>query len=318
MDAPDPDRLVWHYTDGAGLISIAANHVLWSTASAFLNDAHEVELGYRRIRDELAARAATGDPFARMLQDKADRSEHEISGPSPGIFFILSAARHWDLLAMWRCYGGAGESYAIGLDPAVPLRILCDAECPLVEQPSDPRVGRLIRQRPWSPVRYALPDQQALVAAVFEGLPEELAAAHELASVVGVADDARTGMVDALSETLDDMEQALVLIKHEGFHDERETRHSTTLIDPAGLAGFPGVVRYRATAYGMAPHLWLTGAAPDAVDSPLTTARMPLPIRAVAISPSPNGPAAEESLRALLRARGYDVPVLRSRIPFRG
>lgn len=317
--APDesslPEGLVWHYTDGAGLASIVTNQVLWSTASAFLNDAHEVALGYRRIRAELEARADAGDVFARTIRAKVAETEHLSSGPSPGVFFILSAAQHWDLLAMWRCYGGAGESYAIGLDPLAPLGILCDPTSPLIGQPDDPALGRLVRQRPWSPVRYALADQQALVAAVFDGLPEELAAAREIAAAAGEI-DARQGMLDVLSETLDDMEQALVLIKHEGFHDERELRHSTTLIHPAGASGFPGVVRYRPTAYGMAPYLWLTGASPGG--GLLTTARMPLPIRAVAISPSPNGPAAEASLRAMLADRGYDVPVLRSGIPFRG
>jgi hypothetical protein len=69
----------------------------------------------------------------------------------------------------------------------------------------------------------------------------------------------------------------------------------------------------------MAPHLWLTGTPEDAGDGlALTATAAPLPIRCVAISPSPNGAAAERSLAAMLATHGYDVEVRRSPIPFRG
>ena len=120
----------------------------------------------------------------------------------------------------------------------------------------------------------------------------------------------REAVLETMAETLDDIEQALALIKHEGFHDEREVRHTTVLLRPDDLGAWGGVVRYRPTAYGMAPHLWLTGTTEDAgAGLPLTDARAPLPIRCVAISPSPNGPAAERSLTAMLAS---------SRVPGRG
>lgn len=116
------------------------------------------------------------------------------------------------------------------------------------------------------------------------------------------------------------MEQALLLIKHAGFTDERETRHCTVLYrDHADPGRVPaGMIRYRPTRYGMAPYLCLTGQRPGGADAVTPTAA-PLPIRAVAISPSANGGSATASLRDMLGASGYrDVPVLRSSIPFRG
>ena len=67
-------------------------------------------------------------------------------------------------------------------------------------------------------------------------------------------------------------------------------------------------------------YLRLTGRTPDTDPQMLVTDTAgPLPIRAVAISPSPNGPLAGASVQQLLRANGYPrVPVLRSGIPFRG
>jgi hypothetical protein len=314
VDDSSSDGLVWHYTDGPGLLSIVRTHVLWATASGYLNDREEVSLGYHRLQEELDARADAGDAFAASLLRHARETDDGGSGPSSSSFFILSAAQHWDLLAMWRTYGGAGESYAIGLDPTAPLRLLCDRGASAL---GGAGVTHLARQRSWSPVRYFPQGQRDLATAVFDGMEDELAALRSRAAREGVT--TREAVLETMAETLDDIEQALALIKHEGFHDEREVRHTTVLLRPEDLGAWAGVVRYRATAYGMAPHLWLTGVGHDADAGHLfTDAAAPLPIRCVAISPSPNGPAAETSLAAMLETHGYQVEVRRSPIPFRG
>ena len=314
VDSATADGLVWHYTDGPGLLSIVRTHVLWATASGYLNDREEVSLGYRRLQEDLDTRALAGDGFAADLLRHAREADDGTSGPSPSSFFILSAAAHWDLLAMWRCYGGAGESYAVGLDPTAPLRVLCDAGAAAL---SGAGVTHLARQRSWTPVRYFRQGQRALAAAVFEGMEGELTALRARSQREGAT--TREAVLETMAETLDDIEQALALIKHEGFHDEREVRHTTVLLRPENLGDWGGAVRYRSTTYGMAPHLWLTGTVEDAGEgSEFTDTVAPLPIRCVAISPSPNGPAAEKSLAAMLETNGYHVEVRRSAIPFRG
>lgn len=312
VPAAGTDRLVWHYTDGPGLLSIVRSNILWATASGYLNDRDEVALGYRRLEEELAARAGAGDDFARRVLERAPDPPSAGSGPSPSAFFMLSAAEHWDLLAMWRTYGGRGESYAIGLDPAEPLRVLCDPGAAALEGEG---TSHVVQQRPWTPVSYSAEDQRALADAVFDGMEPEVRALR--ARVEREGEVSRRAVLETLGETLDDIEQALVLIKHEGFRDEREVRHSTVLLHPGELEQWGGVVRYRPTAYGVAPHLWLTGGGAER-QSALTESAAPLPIRAVAISPSPNGQAAETSLRAMMASHGYDVDVHRSPIPFRG
>lgn len=301
-DAP-PDGLVWHYTNGFGLLSILASHTLWATSAQFLNDAGEVELAVELLERELHERAAQDEGFFRDAAALVE--EHGVDhSVSPGLFFVLSAAGGWDLLAMWRNYGGQGESYAIGLDPASPLAVLAT---------TTETGGAQVRHRPWSPVRYSPEDQARLVDAVFDDLPEEIQRALSLAS----SGASKAEVLDDAADLLDDMEQALLLIKHEGFTDERETRHCTVIYREGGDAPLPtGLVRYRATPYGMAPYLHLTGG--DGSRSVRTDASR-LPIRAIAMSPSPNGPVAVDSLLALLAEHGYDgVPVVRSRIPFRG
>lgn len=300
-DAP-PEGLVWHYTNAPGLIAILASHTLWATSAQFLNDAGEVELAVELLEAEMMRRAAAEDGFYREAAGLIEQGgrDHTIS---PSLFFVLSAAGGWDLLAMWRTYGGQGESYAIGLDREAPLAVLAgSADTGAVD----------VRHRSWSPVRYSAEEQASLVDAVFDDLPDEVARAISLAE----SGASRTEVLDDVADLLDDMEQALLLIKHEGFTDERETRHSTVLYRGPQDGPLPaGLVRYRATPYGMAPYLCLTGGDGAAV----RTDAARLPIRAIAMSPSPNGPAAVGSLLDLMAEHGYDdVPVVRSRIPFRG
>jgi hypothetical protein len=301
-DAP-PEGLVWHYTDAQGLMSILRSDTLWATSAQFLNDAGEVAIAVELLRREVLERAAAGEdgPYRDVaaLLDRGGR-DHSIS---PASFFVLSAATGWDLLAMWRNYGGLGESYALGIDPAAPLAVLAE---------SRDTGSTTVRQRPWTPVKYTPEDQSALVDAVFDDLPEEVARAESLAK----AGAGRDEVLAEVAGLLDDLEQALLLIKHAGFVDERETRHSTVLYRSSlGEPAPSGLVRYRATPYGIAPYLWLTGGDDG---SAVRTEAAPLPVRAVAVSPSPNGPAAVASLRDLLADCGYgDVGVWRSGIPFR-
>lgn len=329
--AADPD-LVWHYTDGPGLISILTHHVLWATSASFLNDQQEVALGGELIVRRLLELADQGDDeFFTAMADRVRGSLEEGHGPSAAGFFILSAARAWDSLVMWRNYGGLAESYAVGLDAGSPLMVLGDEgfEGDTVLNASFRRF--YLRRMPWKPVQYAEADQLALVDAVFDDLPEQMARMRDGIARLGVAkeDLADTPQLPPelaadVASARDALEHALLLIKHAGFEDEDETRHAFVLFsDPADEAAQrleARLLRYRSTAYGIAPYLELTGAAPDrSADAVVAPRPHQLPIRAVAISPSPNGSEATTSLQRLLASRGYpDVPVLRSAIPFRG
>lgn len=119
--------LVWHYTDATGLLSILRTNTLWATSSQFLNDRGEIELGQRLAADRMAE-LADADPdsvYAEVRAQMAEQQQAASQRPSQdqggAIFFVLSASTSSDSLAMWRNYGGAGESYAIGLDPEATL-----------------------------------------------------------------------------------------------------------------------------------------------------------------------------------------------------
>lgn len=135
--APDTHRpeLVWHYTDGPGLLAILSGHVLWATSSGFLNDSAEVRMGMELLATEVRARARAEGGLLAELLGRLD--EVDPRRPETPPFFILSASASPDSLAMWRTYGRAVESYAIGLDPAVPLSVV--GERP--EAPDRDRLG---------------------------------------------------------------------------------------------------------------------------------------------------------------------------------
>lgn len=327
---PDGDPLVWHYTNGPGLISILRSHTLWATSAAFLNDRHEVQLG-GRLMAARAAERATGER-RRDLQQRLQRLTEDTFGPAASRFYILSASRLWDSLAMWRLYGGAEESYAVGLAMTEPLAVLGGSE----RQADGPVPGLFLQRHSWAPVRYAHGEQVELVDGVLDAAEarfEELRALgvgpDELPDERGEEQGAVRSRIEQLdpripakmAELVEELQQALLLIKHPGFIDERETRYSLIMQThpefSEARAAEDSALCYRATGYGIAPYLRLTGAGPD-LDGLSPIAR-PLPVRAVAISPSPNGAVASDSVRRLLAASGYgELPVLRSEIPFRG
>ncbi len=319
--AADPD-VVWHYTDGAGLISILTGHCLWATSAAFLNDQAEIGLGVERLAKRFLELTAGEDGDTDLAKFSAALDPRRPGGASPANCFILSASRAWDSLAMWRLYGGSQESYAIGIDSTARLGVLGDGS-PATDELLGAS-GVYLKRRPWEPVRYRQDDQAALVDTVFEGLPLQM---RELKAAFNQLED-RPRSIGTLPEAtrrkvqdvLDDLEQAVLLIKHEGFADEREVRQAVVMLadrgNPEANALEARLLRYRATGYGIAPYVCLTGGGSD---DAVTDRASHLPVRAIAISPSPNGAAAEDSVSRLLAANGYcDVPVIRSGIPFRG
>ena len=333
--------LVWHYTDATGLLSILRNNTLWATSSQFLNDRGEIELGQRLAADRMAE-LADADPdsvYAEVRAQMAEQQQVVPERPSQdqggAIFFVLSASTSSDSLAMWRNYGGAGESYAIGLDPEAPLRIIgtppaggwLNRQQGSAEHPQQLE-GSMLRCKPWRRVRYARADQLELIDVVLRDRAETVEALKD-----GLQQAARSADPDALRHSVDDqhlrdmeamfgdLEDSLLLVKHPGFVDEDEVRASVVLWlrgdRPRLMADLADVVQYRSSRYGLAPYLRLTGPGDDP-DETLTPTAHPLPIRAVTVSPSAHGNAAEQSVRDLLAAYGRcDVPVTRSGIPFR-
>lgn len=328
------DDLVWHYTDAAGLLSILGTDTVWATSSQFLNDRGEVELGQQLAEERMQERARQEPDgiygrLGALLRDEKENGPRRDPDGGGAMFFVLSASSSSDSLAMWRNYGGAGESYAIGLDPTQPLRVLGE-----VDRAGEGDTaglfpgGARLRRKPWRPVHYDRAAQLRLIDQVLDDRTDSIDRLRQVATDAiqsGAADDLRGVLTpeqrDDLDKMFGDLEDVLLLIKHPGFVDEDEVRASFVVWLPDDRANtmwcLRDVIQYRASRYGLAPYLRLTGPGEEP-QTPLSAKPCPLPIRAVTVSPSAHGPAAEQSVRDLLAAGGRaEVPVTRSGIPFR-
>lgn len=154
-------------------------------------------------------------------------------------------------------------------------------------------------------------------------VPERIEAVRdELGDLDRDAVDWRAVMrLKPVAELLDELEHTVLSIKDRGFLDERETRYAVSVYRRPGtpVTG-GGVISYRASDYGIAPYLRLTGSTlgdGGGAAGPLVREPSPLPVRALSISPSPHGAAALDSVRDFLSTVGLDVPVLKSDTPFR-
>jgi hypothetical protein len=123
-----PNGLIWHYTDGSGLLGILESCTLHGTQIAALNDKNEAVLGtelYRQaIRD--LARTATDEAHASFLNSVLDITEDNPDNPAHGssVSYVCCLSANRDELTQWERYGRKGAAhnwgYAIAFDHQLP------------------------------------------------------------------------------------------------------------------------------------------------------------------------------------------------------
>jgi Protein of unknown function (DUF2971) len=106
-----PERMVYHYTNAAGLIGILKSKSIWATSHLHLNDRLEFKTAAELFEQELAQSSLT-----ELQQRFFMRFVEEQQEPR----FVMSFSEHHDLLSQWRAYGG-GEGYALGFSEDNPI-----------------------------------------------------------------------------------------------------------------------------------------------------------------------------------------------------
>jgi hypothetical protein len=105
-----PPRILYHYTDAQGLLSMLQSRSIWATDAAFMNDPGELRYGYmlldKIVRDRLAGRRArlVLDIVQSVLDEKVRNAR----------VYVASFCERDDLLSQWRGYGGLGGGFAVG------------------------------------------------------------------------------------------------------------------------------------------------------------------------------------------------------------
>lgn len=116
---PDPEGIVWHYTNGPGLIAIIESGTLYTTQVSCLNDATEIRYGASRLREALSGmltgmkEGAADTSFVKRYIELLD--DDEASPNNVGLpYFVSCFTSLEDDLSQWRSYAGGENGYAIG------------------------------------------------------------------------------------------------------------------------------------------------------------------------------------------------------------
>lgn len=110
--------MIWHYTDGAGLLGILQSATLFATQVAFLNDNRETRYAtdlYKAAIEEVITERSGDDDAVRFLTQVLELSKEDLASPTQGIskFFITSFSEVADDVIQWERYGKQ-NGYAIG------------------------------------------------------------------------------------------------------------------------------------------------------------------------------------------------------------
>lgn len=97
---PLPDQVqqevVWHYTNGSGLVGIIESQLIWASSPVTLNDSQEIGLGLALFQD------AVDELRPTLSGDKLDRlkavTDKDRIWDAVGDLFIISASLEGDLL----------------------------------------------------------------------------------------------------------------------------------------------------------------------------------------------------------------------------
>lgn len=303
--ASDP---VYHYTDGAALIGIARNGVLWASAAAGLNDRAEVRQGWAKIEAWLSRQSPSA--IIDLFKDHAanpHRASHEV--------FVVCGSTRGDDANQWRLYANRGAGYAVELDPQQPLTVLADeAHPPKKDEESRrariARVGDHVEVSQWLHVIY---DDHDIDDALTQLVAETKARADSIANSDTDDNDKSDGLEHLGDTTYSALAEIAHLIKEPGFSGENEVRIVVTFLWRGRH------VKYRSGAYGVVGYVELcsrkSGRAGIRVVAKDEAG--PLPLRSVR-----TGPLLHEdhvpSIESFLRNNNHqDVTVTASQVPLR-
>jgi hypothetical protein len=288
------DLTVHHYTNADGLLGIVNSSHLWASSPLALNDSSEVTFGLDLVRHIWGA----------IPSDHLSVGQHALMGQVldslDGIkeaVYLLSASREGDLLNQWQGYSGR-QGYCLGIDTAKRLAVLEPEDAP--EEALWRSVGLGVNPG-WYSVLYDETDQIEAARRLLTYLVEDMPDPTDSAGIDRFAHHV-TVFVGTLAGQL----------KHGAFAAEQEVRY----IAPKGVL-FPE--KFRAGPFGLVPYVELA-AAPRSEDylyvhPPVGV----LPLVGLTCGPAnePEKSAVAATAGRFLRARGYNIEVTTSEVPYR-
>lgn len=119
MHSPPEGTLLWHYTNGDGLLGIVKSGSLYATQISCLNDSEEIKYASRLFKlalSKIDAKQQDADAVAAVAKYYEAEDDY-FPGRLP--YFVVCFTELEDAIAQWQGYGARDESgYAIGFRPA--------------------------------------------------------------------------------------------------------------------------------------------------------------------------------------------------------
>lgn len=306
--------LVWHYTKHDVVEKIIANHELWAADVAGLNDATELKLGNKRVRQAFKEMRRSWDYYDSAFPDidfKELKESLEGAGGDlyHGSAFVACFTAESDDTEQWQKYALA-DGFAVGIPRDVYLPVVGSDSGVLSR-------GPYIEEFPfrWLDLAYDKKTQLELATRAIwqirDGEDEGafIDARHDVGENFGsiFRDRGSSGYVDAVAS-----------IKNKHFFREREVRYAVTRPEN-DAAIYPNPTNAHA-------HIRITGSATEPFSTdwdqhdPHYYQATPsnLPIVSIQIGPGNDFAPEKARLRALLDANGYNaVDLLKSKSPLR-
>ena len=275
------DDLLWHYTDGAALLNVVNNGVLWATQIQYMNDAQELIHIVEEMRAALGLLGDAEEGDFRFV----DALAQALGSAALLRVCVLSFSSHRDDLNQWRGYSTHGNGYAIGYR-AGDIRAWVEAQ-----HERDEVAGWTL-----NPVLYRGAVKDAVCHALIQS-GRRLRAQNE--GILPAFDrmdwtERNPFFPPALKSLLVDLLHAGPIFKHESFVSEAEWRLSTRILPTERL-------RLRPRGTMMLPYTEVAW-------------RDEVVVREIMVGP---GPHAALNRTALEIAFGSRLTVSESRVPYR-
>jgi hypothetical protein len=285
--------LLFHYTEGAGLLGIVRERQIWATHYAHVNDVEELVAG-ERIVDDVAGRLlreTLADSPAEWLLGNFVRL-HQAKGQSlsqVADVYVASFSTQGNHLPQWLGYAAGGTGYSIGLR---------ELHLPKGEDP-ETDLTLMLSKCEYDRERFEEVVAQALTEVVTRF--EKSVRAHSLGPEVFNA-----LMTHAANLALRRVALLVPGFKNAAFADEEEWR----LVAMPRHGREAKVVRFRSGRSGIVPYIPI----------PLSDADKPLDLARIYVGPRQHPDAGRKAVSSFLTANGYDGEglVVNSGISYRG
>jgi hypothetical protein len=209
VEAKKPPRLLYHYTNDAGLAGIIESGRLWFSDIFALNDPSELRHGLGIAIDLLKSRATNARPEIATFASMFERFDLDAGIEAAGHFFICCFSADGDDLGQWRAYANNGQGFALGFDTSS------------LEGAFTKRKGKPIKQHATFHITY----DDAELTRIQTALVDLVDPLISLPRTTGVRGDAlHAYMMDLLVYHSMDVVRGIMFFKHEAYGNEKEFR----------------------------------------------------------------------------------------------